>query len=104
MDQHQDLDISQTQYLQLEDPQFLLPHISNPFQDPILFIPNLGVILENIMEKITKSTVVENTITMVENTTVEVRKNITNHFMYHPHPHLPPPHNLQKLQLYQVHL
>ena len=103
MDQHQGLDISQTQYLQLEDPQFLLPHIFNPFPDPISFIPNLGVILENIMEKITKSTVVENTITTVENTTVGVRKNITNHFMYHPHL-LPQPHNLQKLQLYQVHL
>ena len=103
MDQLQDLDISQTQYLQLEDPQFLLPHISNPFPDPILFIPNLEVILENIMGKITKSTVVENTITMVENTTVGVRKNITNHFMYHPHL-LPPPHNLQKPQLYQVNL
>ena len=104
MDQHQDLDISQTQYLQLEDPQFLLPHIFNPFPDPILFIPNLGVILENIMGKITKSTVVvENTITMVENITVGVIKNITNHFMYHPHL-LPPPHNLLKPQLYQVNL
>ena len=95
MDQHQGLDISQIQYLQLGDPQFLLPRISNPFQDPILFIPNLGVILENIMEKITKSTV-------VENTTVGVRKNITNPFMYHPHPHLLQPHNLQKPQLYKV--